>query len=70
MKILIADDQPTIVEDLLDELSQLRPEAMCLGTSKPSDIIPLFKQYSFDIVFMDIDLAGKTAYSLQEKYLK
>lgn len=70
MKILIADDQPTIVEDLLDELSQRRPEAMCLGTSKPSDIIPLFKQYSFDIVFMDIDLAGKNGIQLAGKILE
>ena len=51
MKILIADDQPMIVEDLLDELSTLRPDAMCLGTSNPSEIVSLFKQYSFDIVF-------------------
>ncbi len=58
MKILIADDQPMIVEDLLDELSTLRPDAMCLGTSNPSEIVSLFKQYSFDIVFLDIDLAG------------
>ncbi|MEE3449878.1 MAG: response regulator [Acutalibacteraceae bacterium] len=58
MKILIADDQPMIVEDLLDELSTLRPNAMCLGTSNPSEIVSLFKQYSFDIVFLDIDLAG------------
>jgi len=59
MKILIADDQILIVEDLLDELSTLFPESMCLGTSKPSEIIPMFRKYAFDVVFMDIDLAGK-----------
>lgn len=70
MKILIADDQPMVVEDLLDELSELSPKAMCLGTSDPSEIISLFKEYSFDIVFMDIDLAGKNGIELAAKLLE
>ncbi len=70
MKILIADDQPMIVEDLLDELSHLHPNAMCLGTSNPSEIVPLFKAYAFDIVFMDIDLAGFNGIELAKKILE
>ena len=70
MKILIADDQPMVVEDLLDELSHLHPNAMCLGTSNPSEIVPLFKAYAFDIVFMDIDLAGFNGIELAKKILE
>ena len=39
MKILIADDQPMIVEDILDELETLFPEAQCVGTSEPSETV-------------------------------
>ena len=59
-----------IVEDLLDELSHLHPNAMCLGTSNPSEIVPLFKAYAFDIVFMDIDLAGFNGIELAKKILE
>ncbi len=70
MKILIADDQPMIVEDLLDELSHLCPDAMCIGTSDPHEIVPLFNEYLFDIVFMDIDLAGLSGIELAKKILE
>ena len=70
MKILIADDQPMIVEDLLDELSNLRPGTMCLGTSSPSEIVSIFKEYIFDIVFMDIDLAGFNGIEIAKKILE
>ena len=43
MKILVADDQPMIVEDILDELEKLFPESERVGTSEPSEIIKLFK---------------------------
>lgn len=59
-----------IVEDLLDELSTLFPESMCLGTSKPSEIIPMFRKYAFDVVFMDIDLAGKNGIEIAGKILE
>ena len=58
MKILVADDQPMIVEDIIDELKNLRPAAICIGTSEPSEILPLFAEHRFDIVFLDIDLSG------------
>ena len=53
MKILVADDQPMIVEDIIDELKNLRPAAICIGTSEPSEIFPLFAEHRFDIVFLD-----------------
>ncbi len=69
MKILIADDQPMIVEDMLDELQNLYPDAECIGTSEPSEIVSLFGEYRFDVVFMDIDLAGYNGITLAQKIL-
>jgi DNA-binding LytR/AlgR family response regulator len=69
MKILIADDQPMIVEDILDELQTLFPGAECIGTSEPSEIIALFKEQLFDVVLMDIDLAGYNGIKLAQQIL-
>ncbi len=69
MKILIADDQPMIVEDILDELQTLFPGAECIGTSEPSEIIALFKEHLFDVVLMDIDLAGYNGIKLAQQIL-
>lgn len=69
MKILIADDQPMIVEDILDELEKLFPESERVGTSEPSEIIKLFKEHLFDVVLMDIDLAGYNGIKLAQQIL-
>ena len=69
MKILVADDQPVIVEDILDEMSKLRPEAQCIGISDPSKIFETFKKHLFDIVLLDIDLAGFNGIDLAKKML-
>ena len=70
MKILVADDHQFIVEDLKEELSELVPDAMCVGTSDPSEIIPLFDQHRFDIVFMDIEMPGTNGISIAKKILE
>ncbi len=69
MKILIADDHQMIVEDLKDEISKLLPDALCIGTSEPEEIIPLFEQYRFDVVFIDIKMPGTNGISLAQKML-
>ena len=69
MKILVADDQPFIVEDILDELSKLRPKAQCIGLSDPSKIIETFKEHLFDAVFLDIDLGCFNGIDLAKKIL-
>ena len=69
MKILIADDHQMIVEDLKDEISKLVPDALCIGTSEPEEIIPLFEQYRFDVVFIDIKMPGTNGISLAQKML-
>ncbi len=70
MKILIADDHQFIVEDLKDELAELMPDALCMGTSDPNEILPLFRQHRFDIVFMDIEMPGTNGIHLAQKILE
>ena len=70
MKIFIADDHQVIVDDIIDELSKLCPNAMCIGTSDPEQILTIFKEYEFDVIFMDIDLSGYNGISLAKKILE
>ena len=69
MKILIADDHRLIVDDLLDELSRIVPDAMCIGTSDPEQVVPLFDEYGFDVAIMDIDMPGISGIELARQLL-
>lgn len=69
MKILIADDHRFIVEDLKDEIAALLPDAFCIGTSDPAEIMPLFEQHRFDVIFMDIEMQGSNGIQLAKKIL-
>ena len=70
MKILIADDHRLIVDDLLDEVSSIFPGALCVGTSDPTEIIPLFKENEFDVIIMDIDMPEINGIELASKLLR
>ena len=67
VKILVVDDQPLIVEDILDELQGIVPEAECMGTSDPAEAFRLFSLYAFDVVFLDIDMPGMNGFTLAER---
>ena len=69
MKVLIADDNQLIVEDLLDELGKIIPHAMCIGTSRAGDVIRLFKEYMFDVVILDIDMPEVNGITLAKQIL-
>ena len=70
MKVLIVDDNQEIIEDYFDELSKIVPHAMCIGTSKATDVIGLFEEYSFDVVLMDIDMPEINGITLAKKILE
>ena len=70
MKILVADDHQFIVDDLIDELRELVPEAECTGTNDPSGIMELFEKINPDIVFMDIEMPGANGIGLARKMLE
>ena len=69
MNILIADDHKFIVEDLMYELSELLPEAECTGTTRPDEVLSLFAEKRFEIVFMDIEMPGINGIQLAKKIL-
>ena len=69
MKILVADDHQLIVEDMLDELEDIVPDAECIGTNDPSAIISLVDKHRFDVILMDIDLDYANGIDLAEQIL-
>ena len=69
MKILVADDHQLIVDDILDELGEIVPDAECIGTNDPSAILGLVDEYRFDVIFMDIDLDYTNGIDLAEQIL-
>ena len=54
MKILVADDHQLIVDDILDELSNIVPDAECIGTNDPGAILGLVDEHHFDVIFMKV----------------
>ena len=69
MRILVADDHQLIVDDILDELSDIVPDAECIGTNDPGAILGLVDKHRFDVIFMDIDLDYANGIDLAEQIL-
>ncbi len=67
MKILIADDAQSAVEELKEMLAELLPGAVMTGTNDPEKILPLFEEQRSDIVFMDVKMNGRNCIHLAEK---
>ncbi len=70
MKILVADDQKRIVEDIIFELEDIVPGVNAIGTSEPESIIPLCKKENFDVVFIDIEMPGANGIDIAKKLLE
>ena len=70
MKVLVVDDNQIIVEDYLDEVSKVAPDAVCIGTSHASEVVGLFEQHLFDVVLMDIDMPEINGIELASKLLR
>ena len=72
MKILVVDDHPLIMEDIVDELKGIVPDAQVMGTSESLEVPELCDREHFDVIFMDIDMPGINGLDLagriQEKY--
>lgn len=70
MKILVVDDHPLIMEDIVDELKGIEPAAQVQGTSNPLEVMALCDEHHFDVIFMDIDMPGKNGLDLAKKILE
>ena len=69
MNILIVDDHKSIVDEMIEKLGDLRPNAVCTGITRPSAVMQLLLEQRFDIVFMDIEMPGINGIKLAEKIL-
>lgn len=70
MKILVVDDHPLIMEDIVDELKGIEPAAQVQGTSNPLEVMALCDEHHFDVIFMDIDMPGENGLDLAKKILE
>src|SRR5574344_1782305 len=60
MKILVADDEPVAVESLKERLRAVVPDAEIVGFLKSSQVIEYMRDNCCDIVFLDIEMRGKS----------
>lgn len=60
MKILVADDEPFALESLKDILRAVVPDAEIVGFLKSSQVIEYMRDNCCDIVFLDIEMRGKS----------
>ncbi|MBO4289215.1 MAG: response regulator [Lachnospiraceae bacterium] len=70
MKILVVDDHPLIVEDIIDELKEIAPKAECTGLSDPTEVMPCFREHRHEVVMLDIDMPGINGLTLAKSILE
>lgn len=70
MKILVVDDHPLIVEDIIDELKGIVPDAEIVGASNSLEVPELCDANHFDVIFMDIDMPGINGLDLAKEILE
>ena len=70
MKILVADDQRRIVEDIIFELEDIVPGAKLFGVSEPDQIIPLCEKEKCDVIFIDVEMPGANGIEIAKKLLE
>lgn len=70
MKILVVDDHPLIVEDIIDELKGIVPDAEIVGASNSLEVPELCDANHFDVIFMDIDMPGINGLDLAKGILE
>lgn len=69
MKILVVDDHPLIMEDIVYELQQIVPGADVQGTSNSLEVTRMCDEEHYDVIFMDIDMPGINGLELAKKIM-
>ena len=69
MKILIADDERLIVDDLSSEVRDLFPEAVIDGVTGSEAALRLAEEKDYDVAILDIDMPGMDGLSLARRII-
>lgn len=56
MKIIVADDEPIILEEVVEILQELVPEAQIYDFSNPEDLLEFVENNQCDVAFLDIEM--------------
>lgn len=64
MRFLAVDDEPLMLDALVDALRGARPEAEILSFRWPEDALEVAKEQPADVAFLDIQMGGMTGLQL------
>ncbi len=67
MKIVAADDEPLMLENLIFCINKAEPKAEVVGFLKSGEIIEYAKANSVDVFFLDIKMGGKSGVDLAKE---
>lgn len=56
MNIVVADDEPMILEDMVEMVQEAVPDAQVQGFANPLELIKYAKEHTCDIAFLDIEM--------------
>lgn len=69
MKVLIADDEKLIVDDLIREVLELYPDARVDGAVSADAALELAKKTVYDVALLDIDMPGTDGLNLARRLI-
>ena len=67
MRYLIIDDEQSAIRDLSTVLSWIEPESLITGVSNGEEAIELCRENVYDVIFLDIDMPGKSGLTLAKE---
>ena len=70
MNILIVDDWPLIMQEMVRQVKLLRPSDACHGVTSGAEALELAKTVRFDVALLDIDMPEMDGLSLARELMK